>query len=167
LARRSRCSCGTASGSAPRRAAYALGIALAESGTYVSNNQVCPLTLLAEEFGAESGAVVDMFLPGWAARRIPQFGTAALVLGLLLSARDVQPPQAVGEQGDEVVRLFYFVGGPTDGHCEAFLRRLAEAGGSPPAGGLPAMLCVTLNMTLNGSREADSEHESGRKSDGC
>jgi hypothetical protein len=70
-----------------RRAAYALGIALAESGIYVSNNQVCPLTPLAEEFGAESGAVVDMFLPGWAARRIPQFGTAALVLGLLLNAR--------------------------------------------------------------------------------
>jgi hypothetical protein len=70
-----------------RRAAYALGVALAESGIYVSNNQVCPLTPLAEEFGAESGAVVDMFLPGWAARRIPLFGTAALVLGLVLNAR--------------------------------------------------------------------------------
>jgi hypothetical protein len=70
-----------------RRAAYALGIALAESGIYVSNNQVCPLTPLAEEFGAKSGAVVDMFLPGWVARRIPLLGTAALLLGLLLNAR--------------------------------------------------------------------------------
>jgi hypothetical protein len=70
-----------------RRAAYALGIALAESGIYVSNNQVCPLTPLAEEFGAERGAIVDMFLPGWAARRIPLFGTAALLLGLVLNAR--------------------------------------------------------------------------------
>ena len=30
------------------------------------------------------------------------------------------------------MRLFYFVGGPTEGHREGFLRRLAEAGGSPP-----------------------------------
>jgi hypothetical protein len=70
-----------------RRAAYALGIAVAESGIYLSNNQVCPLTPLAEEFGAESGAVVDMFIPSWAARNIPLIGTAALVLGLVLNAR--------------------------------------------------------------------------------
>ena len=51
-----------------RRAAYALGIALGEAGVYVSNNQVCPLTPLAEELGAERGAVVDLYLPGWAAQ---------------------------------------------------------------------------------------------------
>lgn len=70
-----------------RRGAYALGIAVAESGIYLSNNQVCPLTPLAEEFGAESGAVVDMFLPAWAARNIPLIGSAALALGLALNAR--------------------------------------------------------------------------------
>jgi hypothetical protein len=30
------------------------------------------------------------------------------------------------------VRLFYFVGGPVAGRHEAFRRRLAEVGGSPP-----------------------------------
>lgn len=30
------------------------------------------------------------------------------------------------------VRLFYFVGGPIEGQQDAFFRRLAEVGGSPP-----------------------------------
>lgn len=72
-----------------RRAAYALGIAVAEAGIYVSNNQVCPLTPLAEDLGAESGTVADIFLPGWAARSIPLVGSAALVLGLVLNGRAV------------------------------------------------------------------------------
>ena len=70
-----------------RRAAYALGVAVAETGIYLSNNQVCPLTPLAQELGAESGAVADLFLPSWAARNIPLIGGAALVLGLALHAR--------------------------------------------------------------------------------
>jgi hypothetical protein len=74
-------------GDPSRRAAYALGVALGEAGIYVSNNQVCPLTPLAEELGAQRGAVVDMFLPGWAARRIPMVSTLALVVGAALHAR--------------------------------------------------------------------------------
>lgn len=70
-----------------RRTAYALGVALGETAVYVSNNQVCPLTPLAEEFGAESGSVVDIFLPDAVARRIPVVGGSALVLGLVLNAR--------------------------------------------------------------------------------
>lgn len=70
-----------------RRAAYSLGVALAEAGVYVSNNQVCPLTPLAEELGAKRGSVVDMFLPAWAARRIPLVGCAALAVGIALNAR--------------------------------------------------------------------------------
>ena len=30
------------------------------------------------------------------------------------------------------VRLFYFVGGPIEGQQDAFFRRLADVGGSPP-----------------------------------
>ena len=70
-----------------RRTAYALSIALGETAVYVSNNQVCPLTPLAEEFGAESGSVVDIFLPDAVARRIPLVGGTALVLGLVLNGR--------------------------------------------------------------------------------
>lgn len=70
-----------------RRATYALGITLAETGIYLSNNQVCPLTPVAEELGAERGGVVDMFLPQWVARKIPMISGGALVLGLVLNAR--------------------------------------------------------------------------------
>lgn len=68
-----------------RRAAIALGIVLAESAVYVSNNQVCPLTPLATKLGAERGAVADIFLPAWLARRIPMLGGGALALGLILN----------------------------------------------------------------------------------
>lgn len=62
------------------RTAIAGGIVAAESLVYVSNNQVCPFTPLAEEFGAERGSVVDMFLPRAVARQVPLVaGSAALV----------------------------------------------------------------------------------------
>ncbi len=70
-----------------RRTAVALTVALAESAIYASNNQVCPLTPLAEELGAGSGSVVDIFLPDWISRRIPLFGGSALLLGVALNAR--------------------------------------------------------------------------------
>ena len=72
-----------------RRAALALGLALGETAVYVSNNQVCPLTPLAEELGAERGAVADIFLPDWFSQRIPLFGGSALAVGLVLNFRSV------------------------------------------------------------------------------
>jgi hypothetical protein len=70
-----------------RRTAWAMGVALGEATVYVSNNQVCPLTPLAEELGAESGSVVDIFLPDAVARRIPIVSSAALLVGLALNLR--------------------------------------------------------------------------------
>lgn len=70
-----------------RRAAIALGVVLVETGIFASNNQVCPLTPLAEEIGAERGSVADIFLPNWFSRRIPLFGGSALLLGLALNMR--------------------------------------------------------------------------------
>lgn len=70
-----------------RRTAAALAVVLAESLTYASNNQVCPLTPLAEEMGAERGSVVDLFLPEWAARRIPLVSVSLVIAGLVLNAR--------------------------------------------------------------------------------
>lgn len=72
-----------------RRTAWALAIALGESAVYVSNNQVCPLTPLAEELGAGSGSVVDIFLPDAFARRIPLVSSTALIAGLGLNARAI------------------------------------------------------------------------------
>jgi len=76
-----------------RRTAYALGVALGEAVVYLSNNQVCPLTPLAEEFGAQSGGVVDIFLPDAVARRIPQISTTALLVGAVLNLRALRRSQ--------------------------------------------------------------------------
>ncbi len=70
-----------------RRSAIAAGIALAESAVYASNNQVCPLTPLAEELGASSGQVADIFLPSWFSRRIPVLGVGLLLVGLAFNSR--------------------------------------------------------------------------------
>lgn len=70
-----------------RRTAVVLGVALTEVAVYVSNNQVCPLTPLAEELGGQRGSVVDLFMPARAARSIPFVGGAALVVGIALNVR--------------------------------------------------------------------------------
>jgi hypothetical protein len=74
-------------GRAGSRAVGALSVALAETAVYVSNNQVCPLTPVAEELGAERGSVADIFLPDWASRRIPLVSGSAVILGVALFAR--------------------------------------------------------------------------------
>lgn len=70
-----------------RRDALALGVAVVESVVYVSNNQVCPLTPLAEALGAERGSVADMFLPDRLSRRIPLVASSALLIGIALNLR--------------------------------------------------------------------------------
>lgn len=70
------------------RTTIAVTIALAEATVYVSNNQVCPLTPLAEELGAENGSVTDILLPIWISRRIPLVSGSVLVLGILLNLRN-------------------------------------------------------------------------------
>jgi hypothetical protein len=67
-----------------RRAGVAAAIGIAESIVYASNNGVCPLTPLAEELGAESGSVTDIYLPDWVSERVPLIGGSTLVLGLAL-----------------------------------------------------------------------------------
>ena len=70
-----------------RRTSLAAVVALAETAVYASNNRVCPLTPLAEELGAASGTVTDIFLPDWASRRIPVASGGTLVVGLVLNLR--------------------------------------------------------------------------------
>lgn len=70
-----------------RRTAVAGAVVVAESLLYVSNNQVCPLTPLAEQFGAERGSVVDLYLPAAAAQRIPLVAGGCAALALVLNLR--------------------------------------------------------------------------------
>ena len=73
-------------GGRPRgRTLVAGATVLLESAIYASNDQVCPLTPLARQLGAEHGAVADLFLPDWIGRRIPVVGGSAFVLGAGLS----------------------------------------------------------------------------------
>ncbi|MHB1133122.1 MAG: hypothetical protein ACYC4L_12150 [Chloroflexota bacterium] len=66
-----------------RWTAPAILVVLVESAVFAGNGWRCPLTGLAEELGAESGRVTDIFLPRWFADRIPQFFTPPFVVGLL------------------------------------------------------------------------------------
>lgn len=72
----------------PRRStAIAGGVVVVETAIYISNNHVCPLTPLAEDLGAARGSVVDIFLPAWAASRIPIVAGSAALLALILNLR--------------------------------------------------------------------------------
>lgn len=72
----------------PRRlTAAAVSVAVVESAVFASNNLVCPLTPLAEDLGAASGSVTDIYLPGWLSRRIPILSVSALGLGVALNLR--------------------------------------------------------------------------------
>jgi hypothetical protein len=70
-----------------RRTAVAAAVAFTEAAVYASNNQVCPLTPLVEELGAESGTVTDIFLPDWLSRRIPMYSGGLLIVGMILNIR--------------------------------------------------------------------------------
>lgn len=45
---------------------------LGEGLVLALNHRRCPMTDVVEDLGAEHGSVSDIFLPDWAARRIPQ-----------------------------------------------------------------------------------------------
>lgn len=64
----------------------AVGLVVIESIVLMLFGWTCPLTLLAEQLGAERGSVADIFLPKWFADRIfPVCGTTfALAVVILL-----------------------------------------------------------------------------------
>jgi len=50
------------------------------------NHGRCPLTSLAEKYGAEKGSVTDILLPRWMARNVFRFSTILVVIELILLA---------------------------------------------------------------------------------
>ena len=64
----------------------AASIAIAETIVYASNNQVCPLTPLAEQLGATSGSVTDIYLSASVSGRIPLIGGSVLLIGFVAHA---------------------------------------------------------------------------------
>ena len=61
-----------------------------ESLVFVGNGFRCPLTGLAERYGATSGSVTDIYLPKWFARNLPAIHVPLLVLMVFLHARNLR-----------------------------------------------------------------------------
>ncbi|MEV7098602.1 hypothetical protein AB0M80_37775 [Amycolatopsis sp. NPDC051045] len=73
-----------------RRAALAGGVVAAECLVFAANGFRCPLTEVAESFGAGRGSVTDLFLPRWFARNLPAIHVPLLVLAVGLHARNLR-----------------------------------------------------------------------------
>jgi hypothetical protein len=54
---------------------------------FLANRGTCPLTPLAEQYGAQRGEVSDIFLPDGVARTIPIWASFAVVLAVALHVR--------------------------------------------------------------------------------
>lgn len=86
-----------------RTVTVAAALVAGETAIFVANRGICPLTPLAERYGATSGSVSDIFLPRRVARTIPIWSSALVVIGLLLHARDAW--RSRGEWGDPESRV--------------------------------------------------------------
>ena len=70
-----------------RSVAGAFVLVAAESAVFVANRGTCPLTPMAERYGAPDGRVSDIFLPDALARTIPQWSIPLVGLGVALHLR--------------------------------------------------------------------------------
>ena len=60
---------------------------------FADNGFRCPLTELAERYGARSGLVTDIYLPKWFAHNMRAIRTPLLVLMTYLHARNLRRPR--------------------------------------------------------------------------
>jgi hypothetical protein len=70
-----------------KRAGIAGAIVAGETVVFAANGCRCPLTGLAERYGAQSGSVTDIYLPKCFARNMPAIHAPLLVLMIYLHAR--------------------------------------------------------------------------------
>ena len=61
----------------------AMVIIILEGLSLVFNHWRCPLTTLAEKYGAEKGSVTDIFLPAWCARNVFKFFTVLFAVEVI------------------------------------------------------------------------------------
>ncbi|HJX43678.1 MAG TPA: hypothetical protein VJ352_08365 [Geodermatophilus sp.] len=69
-----------AAGRSDRRAGAAAVVVAAECLVFAANGFRCPLTGLAQQAGATSGSVTDIYLPAWFARNLPAIHVPLLLL---------------------------------------------------------------------------------------
>ena len=70
-----------------RSVVAAAALVAGEALVFLANDGVCPLTPLAEQYGAERGSVSDIFLPDAVARTIPIWSTTLVALAVVLHVR--------------------------------------------------------------------------------
>ena len=68
------------------------GAVIGETVVYLANGARCPLTDVAEQLGADSGSVTDIYLPRWVAKSLPAIHVPliALIVWLHVRQRRVQ-----------------------------------------------------------------------------
>jgi hypothetical protein len=81
-------------GKSDRRAAVAAGVVAGETLVFAANGLRCPLTTLAENLGAESGSVTDIYLPSWLADNLPAIHVPLIGLAVFLHARNIRARHA-------------------------------------------------------------------------
>jgi hypothetical protein len=76
-----------------RRAALASAVVAGECLIFAANGFRCPLTQLAENYGAANGSVTDIWLPHWFARNLPVIHVPLLAAAAYLNARNLRDQQ--------------------------------------------------------------------------
>jgi hypothetical protein len=87
-------------GRTDRRVAAASAVVAGETLVFAANGFRCPLTQLAERWGAESGSVTDIWLPRWFARNLPAIHVPLVVLAVLLHGRNLRRRDRRGAGGE-------------------------------------------------------------------
>lgn len=88
-------------GRSDRRTAIAAGVVAGETLVFAANGFRCPLTTVAENLGAESGSVTDLYLPAWIADNLPAIHVPLIVLAVFLHTRNLRRRRAAPSQAIE------------------------------------------------------------------
>jgi hypothetical protein len=80
-------------GRTDRRVVGAAAVVAGEGLVFAANGFHCPLTQLAQRYGAERGSVTDIYLPTWFAKNLPAIHAPLLVLMTYLHARNLRNPR--------------------------------------------------------------------------
>jgi len=81
-----------------KRAGIAGAVVAAETLIFAGNGFRCPLTKLAERYGAQSGSVTDIYLPKWLAHNMPAIHTPLLALMTYLHVRNLRRSRSTAYQ---------------------------------------------------------------------
>ena len=77
-------------GRTDKRVGIAGAVVAGETLLFAGNGFRCPLTDLAERYGAQRGSVTDIYLPKWFAENMPAIHIPLLVLMTYLHARNLR-----------------------------------------------------------------------------